>query len=246
VLLVSAFVCTASATAGDTAQHLKTGALLGAAPYRQQLAQLFGVVAFAFVVAPIVVLLVKGYGLGTDQPDSLKAPQAVLFANLADMVFGTGGLPATMLWIGAASAVGVIVVDALLRRTGSAARIYVMPVAIGMYLPISLTVPMFVGALLPFILRRMTRHDADAREAAQDRSTLLWSGLITGEALIGVSVAVPLWLGWDVPIRVIDSPLLSLAVFILLIALILYFSIPAAVRPKWRRPAPDRHDGRTQ
>lgn len=226
VLLISAFVCTAAAVAGDTAQHLKTGALLGATPRRQQSAQLIGVVAFAFVVAPIVVLLVQGYGLGTDQQDSLKAPQAVLFANLADMVFGDGGLPRTMLWIGAVTAVGVIVVDALLRRGRTPLRLYVMPVAIGMYLPISLTVPMFVGALVPIALRRATRRRSrETHDDAQDRSTLLWSGLITGEALVGVSVAVPHWLGWDVPVRLLDSSALSLAAFVLIILLVMRLSL---------------------
>jgi putative OPT family oligopeptide transporter len=245
VLLIAAFICTASATAGDTAQHLKTGALLGATPRRLEIAQLVGVVAFAAIVAPIVVLLLKGYGLGTDRPDSLKAPQAVLFANLGDMVFGAAGLPHTMLWVGAAGAAGVILVDAFLRRVTASVRLYVMPVAIGMYLPLSLTAPMFLGALLPIALRRLTRpHGPDVGDAAQDRATLLWSGLITGEAIVGVSVAVPRWLGMDVPVRVLDVPALSLAVFGLVIALILYLSSPRRVRRTWWRKAVLDHDGR--
>jgi putative OPT family oligopeptide transporter len=245
VLLISAFVCTASATAGDTAQHLKTGAILRGTPRRQEIAQLLGVTAFAFIVAPIVVLLVKGYGLGSERPDALKAPQAALFANLADMVFGDGGLPRTMLWIGAACAVATIGIDALLRRTGSPVRLSVMPVAIGMYLPVSLTAPMLLGALLPVALRRLTRsHGEHARDAALDRSTLLWSGLITGEALIGVSVAVPRWLGFDVPVRIVDAPAVSLAAFGLVIGSILYLSTPADVRQTWRRRADVHHDGR--
>jgi putative OPT family oligopeptide transporter len=244
VLLVSAFICTASAVAGDTAQHLKTGALVGATPYRQQLAQLIGVTAFAFVVAPIVVLLVRGYGLGTDDPHSLKAPQAVLFANLADTVFGDGGLPTKMLWIGAAAAIGVIVVDSLLKRRGSSFRLSVMPFAIGMYLPVSLTLPIFVGALLPIVLRRATRaHGPDVTDETQDRSMLLWAGLITGEALVGVGNAVPLWLGWRLPVRLIDSPVLSLVVFGLILVLVLHFSLNEGVqRTWWRRSV--HHDGR--
>ncbi|GAA1257990.1 oligopeptide transporter, OPT family [Sphaerisporangium rubeum] len=225
VLFVAAFVCTASATAGDTAQHLKTGALLGASPRRQQIAQLAGVVVFTFVVAPIVVLLVQAYGLGTDQADALQAPQAVLFANLADMVFGTGAFPYPMLWTGAVAAVVIIAADTVLRRTGRSTRLYVMPVAIGMYLPLSLTVPMLAGALLPGVLRRLTRRrGARALEAANDRSTLLWSGLITGEALVGVGAAVPRWLGVDVPLVLLTSPILSLAVFCLVIVTVVHLS----------------------
>jgi hypothetical protein len=90
--------------------------------------------------------------------------------------------------------------------------------------------------LLPGVLRRVTRrHGAHAGEAAQDRAILLFSGLITGEALVGVSVAVPRWLGLDVPVRVLDSPALSLAVFGLIIGLILYLSTPARVRRTWWR-----------
>jgi putative OPT family oligopeptide transporter len=244
VLLVSAFVCTASAVAGDTAQHLKTGALLGATPQRQQLAQLIGVVTFALVVAPIVVLLVRGYGLGTGQPGSLQAPQAALFANLAGAVFGEGGLSRSMLWIGVATGAGVILLDRLLKIIGAPFRLAIMPFAIGMYLPLSLTVPMFVGALLPIALRRIMRQRAaEAFEQAQDRSTLVWSGLITGEALVGVANAIPLWLGWQVPVRLLDSPALSLVLFGLIVLLALQFSLPAGVqRTWWLRSV--HHDGR--
>jgi putative OPT family oligopeptide transporter len=231
VLLISSFVCTAAAVSGDTAQHLKTGALLGATPRRQQAAQLIGVVTFAFVVAPIVVLLARGYGLGTDRPDSLKAPQAVLFANLANMVFGNGRLPYTMLWTGAAVAAGVIAVDALLLRGRTSLRLYVMPVAIGMYLPISLTVPLFAGGLASLVQRRATRrYDEETRRQARTRSTLLWSGLVTGEALVGVSVAVPHLLGWHLPVRLLDNTGLSLAVFILIILLVQRLALPGRAK----------------
>jgi putative OPT family oligopeptide transporter len=243
VLLISAFVCTASAVAGDTAQHLKTGALLGATPQRQQLAQLIGVVAFALVVAPIVVLLVRAYGLGGSGSGALQAPQAVLFANLADTVFGAGRVPWAMVWAGVAIGGGVIILDRLLARAASPFRLPVMPFAIGTYLPVSLTVPMFLGALLPGLLRRgCARHDPASGKEAQDRSTLLWSGLITGEALVGVATAISIWLGWRLPVRLIDSHLLSLVLFGLIVLLTLRLSLPASVRRG--RPSRTAHDGR--
>ncbi|MDQ1743020.1 MAG: hypothetical protein QOE23_1359 [Pseudonocardiales bacterium] len=244
VLLISALICTASAVAGDTAQHLKTGALLGATPQRQEVAQLIGVVVFALVIAPIVVLLVRGYGLGGNGPGALQAPQAVLFASLADTVFGEGRLPWAMVWTGVAIGAGVILLGRLLLLAGARFRLSVMPFAIGMYLPVSLTVPMFIGALLPVLLRRScARHDAQSGDEARDRSTLLWSGLITGEALVGVASAIPSWLGWHLPVRLIDSYALSLVLFGLIVLLTQQLSLPASVRQaRWARPVHD--DGR--
>jgi putative OPT family oligopeptide transporter len=225
VLLISVFVCTATATAGDTAQHLKTGAILGATPWRIQLAQLAGVIGFAFVVAPIVVLLQRGYGIGTTDPDSLKAPQAAVFANLTHMVFGSGDVPRAMLWTGAAIALILIVADALLRRAGSEIRLYVMPVAVGMYLPISISVPLFLGGLMAHVLRRRTRyHGVPASEAAHSRAVLLSCGLITGEALVGVSAAVPRWLGWH-PGPATASPALSVAALVFVLGSTFYLSV---------------------
>lgn len=223
-LLASVFICTATATAGDTAQHLATGAILGATPRRQQIAQLLGVVAFAFVVAPIVVLLQRGYGIGTADPDALKAPQAAIFANLAEGLYGSGRFPERMLWTGVAIGVALVVVDSLLKRYGSSFRLFVMPVAIGMYLPFSLSVPLFLGGLLGHLLKRAARRGPDgAKEASRDRAVLLSSGIITGESLVGLSAAVPRWAGWQLPSGA-DNALLSLAVFGLCMALVFSWS----------------------
>ncbi|MEU5954624.1 oligopeptide transporter, OPT family [Streptomyces sp. NPDC047525] len=241
-LLTSLFVCTATATAGDTAQHLATGAMVGATPRRQQLVQLLGVVAFAFVVAPIVVLLQRGYGIGTTDADALKAPQAAIFAHLADGVFNAGRFPERMLWTGVAVGVALVVADSVLKRYGSSFRLFVMPIAIGMYLPFSLSVPLFVGGLLGSLLRGAARRRAGggpsgdegssgeasspdrAAQASRDRVVLLSSGIITGESLVGLSAAVPKWAGWDVPWASLDSPLLSLAVFGLCLAAVFSYA----------------------
>lgn len=217
VLLISAFVCTATATAGDTAQHLKAGALLGGTPRRIQVAQLLGVSAFAFVVAPVVVVLLTGYGIGTGESGTLKAPQATIFANLADAVF-TGGVPKVMLLTGAAIAITLIGIDQVLRRRASGPRLHVMPVAIGMYLPMSLSVPLFVGGLLGYAIRRGSRRVS--ADAAYDRAVLLCSGLITGEAIVGLSAAVPRSMGWHIPVPLLDSPILSVAALALVLTLV--------------------------
>ncbi|MFC8125676.1 OPT family oligopeptide transporter [Streptomyces sp. NPDC057302] len=255
-LLTSVFVCTATATAGDTAQHLATGAMLGATPRRQQLAQLLGVVAFAFVVAPIVVLLQRGYGIGTTDPDALKAPQSAIFAHLANGVFDAGHFPQRMLWTGVAIGAALVVADWVLKRYGSSFRLFVMPIAIGMYLPFSLSVPLFVGGLLGFFLRRAARRRADrgpggdrgsggeapspdrAAKASRDRAVLLSSGIITGESLVGLLAAVPNWAGWDVPWTSPDTPLLSLAVFGLCLAAVFSYSQRAATATAQSESAP--------
>ncbi|MEU4580110.1 OPT family oligopeptide transporter [Nonomuraea sp. ATR24] len=232
VLLIAVFVCTATATAGDTAQHVKTGAILGGTPRRVQLAQLFGVGVFAFVVAPIVVLLLAGYGIGGEGSDTLKAPQAVIFANLADAVFTRGSVPMGMLWTGAGIGVALIVLDQVLRRVTGGAVIYVMPIAIGIYLPLSLSLPLLVGGLLAHALERAGRRSGEpgAEDVAHDRAVLVCSGLITGEALVGLSAALPRSMGWDLPIRVLDNPFVSLAALGLVLAALFWYANAARNR----------------
>jgi putative OPT family oligopeptide transporter len=225
VLLLSSLVCGATATAGDTAQHLRTGFLLGATPWRQQVAQVAGVVALAFVIAPIVIVLERAYGIGVDRRDALKAPQAVIFANLTRASFAPETLPWTMLALGAGIGLGLVLVDLFLRRAGAGFRLHVMPVAVGLYIPVSLSMPILLGGVLGAVLSRATRrYGAEVTERAQDRAALLGSGLITGESLVGVSAAVPMTLGWSLPVRVLDSPALSLAGFGLALGLVFYFS----------------------
>jgi uncharacterized oligopeptide transporter (OPT) family protein len=151
-------------------------------------------------------------------------------------VFGHHSLPYTALMTGAAGAAGVIVLDMLLKRWRSPLRLPVLPVAIGMYLPISLSVPMFVGALLPIVVRRATRHrGARVQAEAGDRTVLLWSGLITGEAMVGLVVAVPLWLNWHIPTWPAGGAGLSMVLFVAVILLVLHCSLPSGTRPMWRR-----------
>lgn len=243
VLMVSVFVCTATATAGDTMQHLATGQMLGATPRRQQTAQIAGVVAFAFVVAPIVVLLQHGYGLGTAESEALKAPQAAIFSHLADAVFHGGRFPERMLWTGVAVGVALVVADSLLKRFARSFRLFVMPVAIGMYLPFSLSVPLFLGGVLGWLLARASRRlPEERREVPRDRAVLVCSGIIAGESLVGLSAAAPRWAGWDIPFWGSANGLLSLAVFGLCMALVFVYANRAGTRSSDESalpPAPD-------
>lgn len=192
-IMVGAVVCCAAAIGGDNLQDLKAGYLLGATPWRQQLMQAVGVISAVLVMAPILNVLVRAYGIGAptaEQPNALLAPQATLMASVADGVFG-GGLPRGMILAGALIGVAIIVLDEWLKRSDAAWRAPVLAVAVGIYLPLELAVPIFAGGLIAHIAGKRLLGAADA-EAARRSGTLFAAGLITGEALIGIFMAIPI------------------------------------------------------
>jgi putative OPT family oligopeptide transporter len=189
---VAGVVCCAACTAGDVAQDLKTGQLVGATPARQQWTEILGAIIPAFFFAPILSLLHKAYGIGSD---SLAAPQATLFASLTSSFFGEGaGLPWNMIGIGGAIGVGLIVANRLLELSGSKFRTHVMPVAVGIYLPLSLVIPIFIGGLIRHFFSRGSAGDTASE--AEDPGILFGSGLIAGEAIMGILLAIPISLGY--------------------------------------------------
>ena len=205
-ILIGAVVCCASAIAGDNMQDLKAGRLLGATPVKQQVMQVIGTLAAALVMAPVLTLLLTAYGIGVptaEHPDPLAAPQATLMAAVAGGVFG-GGLPWSMVGWGAAVGTAVIALDLWLKARGAVFRAPVLAVAVGIYLPLELSVAIFLGGLIAwavnrFHLRRAATGGAslkaplDAARLAGDRNGLLFAaGLITGEALVGILMAVPI------------------------------------------------------
>ncbi len=203
---VASIVCCAAATAGDTSQDLKTGQLVGATPRKQQLAQFVGILVPVFTIAPVLTLLHSAYGIGTGGPGALLAPQATLFASIAEGLFGDSDLPWNMVWIGALIAVGIVILDGVLERAGSRFRAHVMPVAVGIYLPLALMVPIFLGGL---ISQRLKNRSEDASH----NGLLIASGLIAGEAIAGILIAIPktVLTSVAIPIPVVDSLAVSLA-----------------------------------
>lgn len=189
-LSVAGVVCCATCTAGDIAQDLKTGALVGATPAKQQWMEMVGAIIPAFFFAPALSLLHHAYGIGTGAPGSLRAPQAVLFASLVQGFFGDKGLPWDMVGIGVGIGMGLLLVNWALDRTDIRFRAHVMPVAVGIYLPMSLDVPILLGGLLRHIVAR-TRSSA---QAGHDRGVLFGSGIIAGEAIMGILLAIPICL----------------------------------------------------
>ena len=194
---VAGIVCCVACTAGDVCNDLKTGALVGASPRSQQIVQLVGVLAAAFVMAPVLTVLHEGSlaaGTGGIGGSDLPAPQAVLFAELAKGFFGDGQLPWDMVGWGVGLGVLIVVIDWYLAARQSEFRLHIMPVAVGIYLPFGLSVPILFGGLLQAWLTRQNPTDSTR---TTDRGVLLASGLIAGESLMGVLLGVVAYLGWS-------------------------------------------------
>jgi len=167
---------------------------VGATPWRQQVMQGAGVIAAVLVMAPILNLLLQAYGIGAptaEQPNALLAPQATLMASVAEGVFGAG-LPWTMVVIGALIGVAIIVLDEYLKATQASWRAPVLAVAVGIYLPLELATAILLGGLIAYYVRRRNEANGTDPVVGQRNGMLFASGLITGEALIGIGMAVPI------------------------------------------------------
>ncbi|MDX1270095.1 MAG: oligopeptide transporter, OPT family, partial [Oceanisphaera sp.] len=191
-IIVGSVVCCAGAIAGDNMQDLKAGQIVGATPYRQQIMQIVGTISAAVVIGPVLVLLHEAYGFAglTDEPDALAAPQANLMASIAKGVFGEG-LPWGFVFGGMILAAAIIILDCWLVRRGSSFRTPVLAVAVGVYLPLDLSVPIFFGGLVQFIASRVSAKLKNGSKDASSNGLLFASGLITGEALMGILIAIP-------------------------------------------------------
>lgn len=198
-ILIGAVVACAAAIAGDNLHDLKTGYILGATPWKQQLMLIIGTVTSALVMAPVLNLLLHAYGIGpatAAHPEALTAPQATLMAAVSRGVF-QGGLPWGMIVAGMVLAVLIILVDLRLERKGSSFRAPVLAIAIGIYLPFELSVPIFLGGIIAHLVKRRLRKSlgdpgGEEFKAREQRGMLISSGLITGEALVGILMAIPI------------------------------------------------------
>ncbi len=216
---VAAVVCCAACTAGDCSQDLKTGSIVGATPRYQQLAQLIGVLIPAFVIAPVLTLLHHAYGIGV----GLKAPQATLFASLAEGLFGQGSIPVGLVIKGMILGIVFWCVDAYLEKRKTEFRLHLMPIAVGIYLPLSLSVPILLGGILRWAVERSRNKKNTAIEVHTDTGILLSSGLIAGEAIMGILVALLIYFKLDLKVFVPSEPIhtiLSVLVFAGLIGFI--------------------------
>jgi len=194
-ILSGAIVCTAAAMAGDSTHDLATGFHVGATPRSLEIGVLVGAIASSFVMAPVLNLLIAGYGIAgtaTARAGALAAPQAFLMAKVTQGVFH-GGLPLGTIASGAALASILGFSDRYLERRGSKWRTPIMPAAIGLYLPFGLSVAIFVGALAHSLF-------GSEDEAESGAGILLAAGLVAGEALMGVASGAMVTAGIKLPI----------------------------------------------
>ena len=236
IFTTSAIIAVA-AISNDNLQDLKTGWLLGATPWRQQVALLIGCCVGAVVIAPILNVLYQAYGFtgamprpGMDDGQALSAPQATLMLAIAQGIF-THELNWAMIQLGVAIGAALIAADQILKRCCAVARIPVLAVGIGIYLPPTISAPLVVGALLGWVVERRLRHrhaaqaanpveHAAALQASSRRGVLIASGLIVGESLVGVAMAAVIGItGRNAPLAVVGADfeptaeILGLAVF---------------------------------
>ena len=194
-IMIGAVVCCAAAVGGDNLQDLKAGYLVGATPWKQQLMLAIGAFSCALIMAPVLNLLATAYGIGAptpEHPNPLSAPQATLMASVAKGMFG-GKLPWTMIAIGAGVGAIIIALDEWLKSRKSSFRVPVLAAAIGIYLPLELMVPIFLGGLLSYFVERKHKpKDDEDKDRIHRPGTLFSAGLITGEALMGIAIAIPI------------------------------------------------------
>ena len=195
----SAVICVASIS-NDNLQDLKTGYLLKATPWRQQIALIIGCIVGAFVISPVLELLYEAYGFtgampreGMDAAQALAAPQATLMTTIASGIFAHN-LEWAYIFTGIAIGAALIVVDLVLKKSSGGKRaLPVLAVGMGIYLPPSINMPIVIGAVLAAVLKHIISKKAENREGrlknAERIGTLFSAGLIVGESLVGVVMA---------------------------------------------------------
>ena len=204
-------VCCAACIGGDNLQDLKCGNIVGATPWRQQVMLAIGAVSCALVMAPVLNLLLAAYGIGertAEHPAALAAPQATLMASVAKGIFG-GHLPWGMIGIGALIGIAIIVVDQVLKARKAPFHAPVLAVAVGIYLPLELSVPIFIGGLIAWLVERRLGIHGEGPEAdrARQNGILFAAGLITGESLMGILIAIPIVVTSSSDVLALPAPL---------------------------------------
>ena len=216
-IAIGSIICIVAAIAGDTSQDLKTGYLLGATPKKQQIGEVIGVVASALAIGGTLYLLDTAWGFGSKE---LGAPQATLMKMIIEGVMG-GNLPWTLVFIGVFMA---IIIEIL--------GIPVLPFAIGVYLPVQLNACIMVGGLVRLVFDKMKKEEEEKKRIISD-GILFCSGMIAGEGLVGILLALLAVGGIDgmldisgkLPLSEAAFNVASIIVFILIILSVLKFSV---------------------
>lgn len=217
-IAIGSVICIVAAMAGDTSQDLKTGYILGATPRKQQIGELIGVVVSAASIGAVLMLLNQAWGFGSEE---LAAPQATLMRMITEGVMG-GNLPWGLIFIGIFIALAIEILG-----------IPVLPVAIGLYLPLELSSSIMLGGLLRYFVEKWS---SDQMERQAGGGILFCSGMIAGEGLVGILLALMAVAGWTGEMENMvsfDSGWAgSLIVLILMMGSILFFSLPLKRKEK--------------
>ncbi len=216
-IAIGSIICIVSAIAGDTSQDLKTGYLLGATPKKQQIGEIIGVIAAAFAIGGTLYLLDSAWGFGSEE---LGAPQATLMKLIIEGVM-EGNLPWALVFTGVFIAVTVELIG-----------IPVLPFAIGVYLPVQLNACIMVGGLIRLALDKLKRNEEEKKAIVND-GVLFCSGMIAGEGLVGIALALLAVFGvgsaidlsakFAIPAQVLNIG--GLALFGIIILTVLKFSL---------------------
>ena len=207
-IAIGGVICVIAAIAGDTSQDLKTGFIVGATPKKQQIGEMIGVVVSAAAVGFVLYLLNEAWGYGSTE---LPAAQATMMKMLVEGIMNAE-LPWALIFIG----VFIAIVAEILK-------VPVMPFAVGMYLPFSLSAGIMAGGIVRYIVEKIKGTDAEKKERA-DRGVLFTSGLIAGEGIMGIVLAVLAVAKVDSVINLSERfgfttpQFVSLIVFVLLLA----------------------------
>ena len=216
-IAIGSIICIVAAIAGDTSQDLKTGYILGATPKKQQIGEIIGVIAAALAIGGTLYLLDSAWGFGTD---ALAAPQATLMKMIIEGVMDNN-LPWGLVFIGVFIAIVVEIIG-----------IPVLPFAIGVYLPVQLNACIMVGGLIRLVVDKMKKEESEKKQITND-GILFCSGMIAGEGLVGIVLALLAVFGVD---KIIDisgylnlsdgvAKVAALVVFALVILSLLKFSV---------------------
>ena len=211
-IAIGSVICIIAAIAGDTSQDLKTGYLLGATPKKQQIGELIGVLASGLAIGGVLYLLNAAWGYGGAEG---PAPQATLMKMIVEGIMG-GNLPWNLVFVGVFLALGLEIL-----------RIPVMPFAIGLYLPIYLNATIMIGGVVRMVMDARKNVDEKTKEQQSTDGTLYCAGMIAGEGLVGILLAIFAVFGINISIgeSVNFGNIGGVILMVLMIASLLYFSL---------------------
>ena len=209
-IAIGSVICIVAAIAGDTSQDLKTGYLLGATPKTQQIGELLGVVVSGLAIGGVLYLLDAAWGYG---PAEVPAPQAGLMKMIVEGIMG-GDLPWTLVFVGVFLALGLEIL-----------RIPVMPFAIGLYLPIYLNTTIMIGGVVRMFMDGRKKVDSKTKESQVTNGTLYCAGMIAGEGLVGIFLAILAVAGISIPAFINLGNIGGVVIMALMILGLLKFSL---------------------